>query len=208
MKTRAPLPALLLEGRSAPALVVAFFELNHLKQLYRQGWLKRGIPEARCETVAEHVFSMAMLGWWLVDASFPELDRDRVLRMVLAHELGEVYTGDIIPADGVSPEEKHRREREALLRVVGKLPRGEEYLALWEEFELGETAEARFVRQLDRLEMGFQAAVYEAQGMGGMEEFTASASAAIDDPRLRAVFEELRKTVGKEGGFFYLEADA
>lgn len=195
MKTKAPLPATLLEGRSAPPLVEAFFELNHLKQLYRQGWLRRGIPEERCESVAEHVFSMAVLGWWLVDASFPELDRERVLRMVLAHELGEIYTGDIVPADGVAAEEKHRREREALLRVVGKLPRGEETLALWEEFERGETPEARFVRQLDRLEMGFQAAVYQAQGAGEMGEFFASAEAALEDPRLRAAFEELSKTV-------------
>jgi putative hydrolase of HD superfamily len=195
VRTKGPLPALALEGRAAPALIEAFFELNHLKQLFRQGWLRRGISEARCESVAEHVFSMVVLGWWLVDEAFPELNRERVLRMVLVHELGEIYTGDIVPADGVAPEEKHRLEREALLRVVRKLARGAEYAALWEEFEQGQTAEARFVRQLDRLEMGFQAAVYETQSLGEMGEFYASASAALEDPRLRALFASLQQTI-------------
>lgn len=191
MKTKAGLPAALLAGRSPSPLVEAFFELNHLKQLYRQGWLQRGVPEERCESVAEHVFSMAVLGMWLVDAAFPELDRDRVLRMILVHELGEIYTGDITPGDAMAPEEKHRLEREGFLRVAARLPRGDEYLALWEEFERGQTPEARFVHQLDRLEMGFQAAVYEAQGLPDMEQFFASASAAVVDERLRQVFNAL-----------------
>lgn len=193
MRSKGSIPRNALEGRDSSALIEAYFELNQLKNLYRQGWLRRGIPTERCETVAEHVFSMAVLGWWLVDASFPELNRDAVLRMTLVHELGEIYAGDLTPADGVPAEEKHRREREGLWQVVGKLPRGAELLALWEEFEAGQTAEAKFVRQLDRLEMGFQAAVYKAQGFGDLSEFLASADAAVADPRLRAVLIELHR---------------
>ena len=196
MKTKAENPAALLAGRDASPLLAAFFELNHLKQLYRQGWLQRGVPAERCESVAEHIFSMAVLGWWLLDESFPELERERVLRMILIHELGEIYTGDITPGDGMPPEEKYRLERENFWKVAGRLPRGPEYLALWEEFELGQSAEARFVRQLDRLEMGLQAAVYRAQGMPEMEQFFASASAALHDPRLRDVFAEIENLRG------------
>lgn len=196
MRTKGSLPAQALAGRDPSALVEAFFELNHLKQLFRQGWLRRGVPVERCESVAEHVFSMALLAWWVADAAFPELDRDAVLRMVLVHELGEIYTGDIIPGDNVPAQEKHRLEREGFWQVVGKLPRGAEYLALWEAFEAGESAEARFARQLDRLEMAFQAAVYESQGFANMEEFFASTRAALSDPRLVAIFEDLRKAIG------------
>ncbi len=192
MKTKAPLPLGMLGGRRQPPLIEAYFELNHLKQLYRQGWLRRGIPPERCESVAEHVFAMAMLGWWIADASFPELDRDKVLRMTLAHELGEIYTGDLTPGDAIPPEEKHRREREALHQVVDRLPNGAAYADLWEEFEQGQTPEARFVRQLDRLEMAFQAAVYEQQGFENMQEFFATTEAALDDPRLREIFAQLR----------------
>lgn len=176
-----------------PPLIEAYFELNHLKQLYRQGWLRRGIPPERCESVAEHVYGMAMLGWWIADAEFPELDRDKIVRMSLVHELGEIYVGDITPGDRVNPAEKHRLEREALLKVVDKLPKGAEYLALWEDFEQGQSPEARFVRQLDRLEMAFQAAAYRQQGFGPLEEFFATTDAALEDPRLRAIFERLRQ---------------
>lgn len=195
MKTKGRPPVESLAGKSPGALVEVFFELNQLKQLYRQGWLRAGIPPERCETVAEHVFSMTMLAWWVIDAGFPELDRDKALRMTLAHELGEIYLGDITPADGVSREEKHAQERAAFLRVTAKLPRGAEYLALWEEFEAGETREARFVRQLDRLEMGFQAGVYAAAGADGMGEFFASTEAALEDERLVKLFAELRKAI-------------
>jgi len=193
MKSKAALPLSAFEGRDLSPLVAAYFELNHLKQLYRQGWLRRGIPEERCESVAEHIYNMTMLAWWLVDGQFTHLDRDRVIRMVLAHELGEIYTGDITPGDRVPAEEKYRREREGLWQVVGKLPHGAEYRALWEEFEAGETAEARFVRQIDRLEMAFQATVYETQGFGRLDEFFATTDAALNDPALRDIFSELLK---------------
>ena len=193
MITKGSKPSEAIAGRGAAALVEAYFELNQLKLLFRQGWLRQGISEARCESVAEHVFAMTVLGMWIADAAFPEIDRDKMLRMVLVHELGEIAAGDVVPADAMPPEEKYRLEREGFWAVVEKLPKASEYLALWEEFEAGQTAEARFVRQLDRLEMGFQAAVYAAQGLGEMEQFFASASAALNDERLRGVFEEVEK---------------
>ncbi len=191
MKTKADLPLTAFAGKNLPPLVAAYYELDHLKQLYRQGWLRRGVPPERCESVAEHVFGMALLGWWIVDANNLDLNRDKVLRMTLVHELGEIYTGDLTPGDNVPVEEKHRREREGLWQVVGKLPNGAEYLALWEEFEAGQTPEARFVRQLDRLEMAFQASVYRQQGFEPMSEFFASAAAGIEDPIMRGMLDEI-----------------
>lgn len=191
MKTKADLPLSAFEGQKLSPLVAAYFELNHLKQLYRQGWLRRGIPPERCESVAEHVFGMAMLAWWIADMYFPHLDRDKVIRMVLVHELGEIYTGDIIPGDNVPVAVKHRQEREGLQQVVGKLPNGAEYVALWEEYEANGTAEARFVKQIDRLEMALQARVYQQQGYENMSEFFASAEAGIEEAVLREILAEL-----------------
>jgi putative hydrolase of HD superfamily len=191
MKVKASLPLSTLSGRNPSPLLEAYFEINHLKQLYRQGWLRRGLPPERCETVAEHVFGMVMLAWWLVDGFFPTLDRDKVIRMVLVHEIGEVYTGDLTPADNIPRGEKHRLERKALEQVVGKLPRGVEYIALWEEFEHNETPEARLVRQVDRLEMAFQASIYERQDLGDMSEFFASAAQCVSDEQLQSILAEL-----------------
>lgn len=192
MIVKGPPPLETLHVSDLAPLIAAYFEIDQLKQLYRQGWLRRGVPPERCETVAEHVFGMALLGWWIADAYFPGLDRDKITRMTLAHELGEVYVGDITPADGMPAGEKLRQERAALERVVGKLPRGAEYLALWEEFEAAEPSpEARFVKQLDRLEMALQAAAYQLQGFGDMQEFLASAAAALTDAPMQALFDQL-----------------
>jgi putative hydrolases of HD superfamily len=194
-RIEAQLPA--QSARMIAPLITAYFELDHLKQLYRQGWLLRGVPPERCESVADHIFGMAVLAWWILDVFYPaessaNPDRDTVIRMALAHELGEIYTGDLVPGDAVPPAEKHRREREGLWQVVGKLPKGEEYLALWEEYEAGETPEARFVKQVDRLEMALQARVYQQQGFTRMDEFYASAEAALTDPALQEIFTAIK----------------
>jgi putative hydrolase of HD superfamily len=187
---KADLPATLFRGRVSP-LVEAYLEFCHLKQLYRQGWLRRGVPKQRCESVAEHSFGVAVLALFLVDAHFSELDREKVLRLALLHDFGEIYAGDLMPSDRVSPEEKHRREAEAVAQVLGKLPDGGEYVALWAEYEAGTTPEARLVRQVDRLEMGLQALVYERQGLADLTEFYASVECALSAPELRAVFDEV-----------------
>ncbi len=191
MITKGPFPVGFLDKKDASPLLEAYFELNQLKRLLRQGWLRRGVPPEQCESVADHVFSMAVLGWWLCDSLFPTLDREKVLRLVLAHELGEIYTGDLIPADGVEPAEKHRREREALLKVTGKLAGGAGVADAWEEYEAGQSPEARFVRQLDRLEMALQASVYEAEGFEQVSEFFQSAEKDIGDAALREILDSL-----------------
>ncbi len=191
MQTKAPFPPGLLAGRSVSSLIETYFEINQLKRLYRQGWLKRGLNPEQCESVAEHVFGMAVLAVFICDAGFPELDQARVLRMVLLHETGEVYVGDLTPADEVTAIEKQQREREAVQRVLGKLPHGADYLAAWEEFELGGSPEAQLVRQLDRLEMGLQASVYDLEGGLPAEEFYASAERAVTDARLSALLSEV-----------------
>ena len=179
----------LLEGKDAPPLARAYFELCQLKQLFRQGWLKRGVGRKRCESVAEHSFGVTVLALWLADAYYPELNTEKVLRMALLHDFGEIYAGDIIPGDDVSMQDKHAWEEASVARVVGKLPSSKTYLKLWEEFERGDTPEARFVRQIDRLEMGLQAAVYKSQEQGVMDEFFLSARQALADPVLIEILE-------------------
>jgi len=175
---------------ASAALLRTQFQAMELKRLYRQGWLKRGVAEGETESVADHVFGTAILALLLAGhGDYAGLDRDKVLRMVLVHELGEVYTGDITPVDGVSPEEKHRLELDSLEKVLGDTQAAFELRALWQEFEDGSSAEARFVRELDRLEMGLQAAVYQADGSTRMEEFYDSARRTVQAPRLRGILE-------------------
>lgn len=176
--------------RAAPgqdALVSAYSRAMRLKRLFRQGWLKRGVAESVCETVADHSFGVALLV--LLVPGRPDVDRARALEMAVVHELGECYAGDITPVDGVDAGEKHRLEEASLLRVLDGHPERDRLAALWREFEDGRTPEARLVRQLDRLEMGFQAASYRSEGSAGMEEFLESARRSVGDPGLRRSLE-------------------
>ncbi len=190
MKTKAPHPITTLKTTPQP-IIQAFFEFVHLKQLYRQGWLARGIPAERCESVAEHTFGVATTAMILADSYFSDLDPLKVLRMALIHDFGEIYAGDFIPEDEITPEEKHHLEKEAVTQIFEGLPNGEEYLALWEEFESGGSPEAKFIRQIDKLEMALQASVYEHQNMGELPEFYRSASEEITSPELKSILEEL-----------------
>ena len=192
METKAEIPHMMLADRDLPAIVKAYFEFNHLKNLFRQGWLKRGISKERCESVAEHTFGMVVLTLFLTEAYFLELDADRAIRMALLHDFGEIYAGDIIPQDRINPDEKHQFEREAVLRVFSGLPDGKSYLALWDEFEAGNSPEAQFVRQIDRLEMALQASVYEHTGYSDLQEFFDTADQAILEPRLRQILDAIQ----------------
>ena len=191
MEEKAPNPIRWLDKAGTQALVAAYFELCYLKRLFRQGWLRRGVPREVCESVADHSFGVTVLALWLARADFPELDADKAVRMALLHELGEIYAGDIIPGDGVSASEKNRLEGESVREVCARLPGGQEYIDLWDEFEAGQTPEAAFVRQLDRLEMGLQAAIYAHEGAPRMPEFLNAARGALSDERLKRILDEV-----------------
>jgi putative hydrolases of HD superfamily len=191
MKTKAPLPLEQLHGKQVLPLIEAYFEFNHLKQLYRQGWLLRGVLPERCESVADHIFGVAILAMLLAETHFPELDAGKVIRLALLHDFGEIYAGDITPFDGIDRAEKIRREQAGVAQVLAKLPQGERYLALWKEYEGQHSPEARFVRQIDRLEMALQASVYEGQGLGDLSEFFDYVRSFLSEPELQRILREL-----------------
>lgn len=192
METKHPPAARHVTGHNALPIIEVFFEFHHLKSLYRQGWLRAGVSKEHCETVAEHTLGVTLLALFLADAWFPDLDREKLLRMALLHDFGEIYAGDIVPG-GLPLEEKHARERESVLRVFSKLDQGPAYLALWEEFEEGRTPEARWIREIDRLEMALQAGVYEQEGLAELGRFFESADRAVSTPELRAVLEGVKR---------------
>jgi putative hydrolase of HD superfamily len=191
METKASAPGSLLAGQQVSPWIAAYYEINQLKQLYRQGWLQRGIPRSLCESVAEHSFSMALLALLLVDQVSPELDRQQVLLMTLVHDLGEIYAGDFTPQDGVPSEEKHNLEARAIQQVFGNLPDGQRYIHLWQAYEQGESPEARFVKQVDRLEMALQASIYAQRGFPEMKDFFDSAREALGETPMRQLLAEV-----------------
>lgn len=175
--------------RSLPevSVVVRFLRL---KALYRQGWLRNGIGESQCESVADHSFSTALLAWIMARETRPDLDANRVLQLALLHEAGEVLVGDITPTDGISADRKTALESDAVAVLFAGLPTGG-YRELWQEFEAGETPEAGFVKQIDKVEMALQAWCYRHIAGMNPADFLASTLEAVSDPGLRAIVESL-----------------
>jgi putative hydrolase of HD superfamily len=155
--------------RNLPAVVDA---LVHLKELPRAGWKRVGIEDG--ESVADHSYGVALLA---LVACPPGLDRDRLVAMALLHDLAEAHVGDITPHDGVSRQEKHRRERAAMHTILHGAP---DLLALWEEAEACTTPEARYLKRLDRAEMATQARRYAVTHGADVSEFLESAGDAAD----------------------------
>lgn len=83
-----------------------------------------------------------------------ELDIGHVLELALVHDLVEIYAGDTyvhLTADRI---EAMVREQEAAERLFPQLPPdlARRLRSWWDEFELGESPEARFARAMDRLQ--------------------------------------------------------
>jgi putative hydrolase of HD superfamily len=133
-----------------------FAEALGLKDLARAGWLRCGVEHP--ESVAAHSWGIAVLALLKTPA---HLDRDRVVRIALVHDLAEARTGDITPHDGVSREEKMARESAAARSMFADHA---EFMALWLEYAANETEEAKFVHRLDKEDRWAQAHRYLAAG--------------------------------------------
>ena len=130
-------------------IVDFILELDKLKGVTRK---TRPLGLDRYENSAEHSWQIALLAASLARFAAAEVDLDRVIRMLLVHDIGEIDTGDtMVYAEGGWPERK-AAERAAALRIFGLLPesQGSEFMELWQEFEDGETPEALFAHAADR----------------------------------------------------------
>ena len=177
---------------SADAALLRFFHLaGRLKDTPRAGWTLRGISAP--ESVAEHSHRAALLALVLAPRAHPPLDVSRCVAMALVHDLAEALVGDITPYDGISPDDKRARE-EAAMRELASLAADESLLALWREYDGAASPEARFVKELDKLETVLQASEYGARGdaaPGALDEFWANADARLSSPVTRDVLDAL-----------------
>lgn len=138
-----------------------------LKTTQRTGWIMREVAP-RVESVADHSWRMTLMA--MVAASGEHVDASRCVKIALVHDLAEAAVGDITPHCGVSDQDKHKLELDAITEMTSKLGSslgGDDILALWNEYEGGITEEAKLVKDLDKLEMILQAQEYEKDGDNG-----------------------------------------
>ena len=154
----------------------AFLEVLGLKEVDRAGWKRKGLKGV--ESVADHSWGVAFLAMQICP---PELDRLRLIEMAICHDIAEVRIGDITPHDGVPADEKVRIETEAMLDLSKGFPQGNRMLELYREYEAGETAEARFLKLCDKLDMAFQSYVYQSRTTNDLRNFRKTANRLVID---------------------------
>ncbi len=130
-------------------IVDFILELDKLKGVTRK---VRPLGLERYENSAEHSWQLALLAASLAHYAEAPVDVDRVIRMLLVHDIGEIGTGDTIFFFQEGLAERKAGELATVTRIFGMLPDGQgaKFLALWQEFEEAETAESRFAHAVDR----------------------------------------------------------
>jgi putative hydrolases of HD superfamily len=138
-----------IEASSIPQIVDFVLELDKLKGVTRK---TRPLDLDRYENSAEHSWQIAMLAASLAHYAETPVDINRVIGMLLVHDIGEIDTGDTIVYAEEGVEERKAAELAAVQRIFGLLHEKQSatFMALWHEFENGDTAEARFAHAADR----------------------------------------------------------
>ncbi|MBS7659025.1 MAG: HD domain-containing protein [Candidatus Bathyarchaeia archaeon] len=140
-----------------------------LKDIKRSGWIKAGVKNP--ESVAEHVYGLIVLSMLISDLK--NLNIEKMFRLAVIHDLEEAILGDL------TPEEKSRKmnlrelEKKAVKKILSHLPSSlkRKYYSLWLEYKNASSKEAKIIKELDKLEMVFQALLYEEKLNINLEEF-------------------------------------
>ncbi len=135
----------------AKKLLEVLHTTEKLKDTTRHCYTSNG----RHESVAEHSWRITLMAYFMKD-EFKEVNMDKVIKMCLIHDLGEIFTGDI-PAF-LKTETDEEKEENLLYSWVKTLPcpYNEEMLTLYEEMDELKTTEARIYKALDNMEAVIQ----------------------------------------------------
>jgi len=132
-------------------LVEFLFESGMLWRVKRSGWWFHGVDNP--ESVADHSHRAMMIGWILADME--NADKDKVIKMLLLHDMPETRIGDISKYPGKVYLDTTKGEKRIIEEQSRKLPEklGKEYKTLMEEFEERKTKEAIIAKDADTLEL-------------------------------------------------------
>ena len=172
------------EDEKLENLVDFYVNALALKDIIRTGWDKEhwNVLKERLESVAEHTFSAMILAQGMHSVfDYRNIDINKVMQMLLIHDLGEKFIGDIPEFD---PRKDNKKERELLAfkEIVSSLPNKEEIVDLFIEFTEMKTPEAIYANLCDKLDCDINAKNYEDNGynhLDGQEHNKAFNSAEI-----------------------------
>lgn len=129
---------------------IAFIQqAEKLKDVLRSAHTSNG----RHESTAEHTWRLCLMVM-VFEQEFEGIDFLKLLKICMIHDLGEAISGDI-PAIHQRPDHnKSEQERLDLITLLEPLdePRRAEFLALWDEYDMLASPEARIAKGLDKIE--------------------------------------------------------
>ncbi|RKZ21914.1 oxetanocin [bacterium] len=160
---------------------------GRLKGLKRTGWVLRGVPEP--ETVAEHTYRTALISY-LLATLIGNVDREKVLRIALVHDLAEGLIGDL-------PLEAKRYAKIDEISAFNDIPGlPEEFLNDFKEFQERSTEEAMIVRAADKIDLLLQVLDYEKSLGTRLDEFWENMDNRVDfdfHPIIKEIVEEIER---------------
>ena len=139
-----------------------YFLATQLKYKIRSGWNDRHWRiKGRRESVAEHIYGTCILAISISSEFECNINLDKVIKMLVLHEIGEVIIGDITPFDNITPQQKYKIEHEAIEKLVSNLIDKNEIIDLLNEFDAHETKESIFAYHCDKFEAVAQSKYYQ-----------------------------------------------
>jgi putative hydrolase of HD superfamily len=166
--------------------------VGRLKKVSRKGWVSWADVK-HPESVADHSFGSAILAMCISDLK--GLDTEKLVRMALLHDVHESLIGDYdyFDKERMGKAEVKKREEIAIIKVFAGLPNDmrEKYFLLANEYRLQQTEDAKFVRQIDQIEMIMQALEYEKEGYDKTK-----LQAFWDDVEKRLIDSDMKKIFG------------
>ena len=163
----------------------------NLKKISRQGWIDK-LSIENPESVADHSYSMAMIS--MVISDLGNYNSEKILKMVLLHDLSESKIGDFTP-EQINLGKKIILENKAFDEIMEYLPESikKEYLEIWHEYQENISPESKIIHQIDKLEMALQAKIYQNDGHSQekLDSFFESAKIGITNPKLKELFTQI-----------------
>ena len=177
-------------------MILDFFKSAiNLKNISRQGWIDK-LSLKHPESVADHSYSMAIMG--MIISDLENYDSEKILKMILLHDLAESKIGDYTPGE-IDADKKERIENNAFFEITAKLPitLKSQYDEIWTEYQNHATPESKIVHQIDKLEMALQAKTYQKEGAPKEKilPFLESARINITHPKLKEIFTKIIEDV-------------
>lgn len=126
-------------------------EIDKMTGVYRRTML---LSKERRENDAEHSWHIAVMALLFKEYCVEEPSVERAIKMLVVHDLVEIYAGDTFAYDDKGNEDKEAREAAAADKLFSQIPpeQGQEIHALWEEFDAMETTDSKYAACLDRLQ--------------------------------------------------------